>query len=166
MEEYPNWCNTGALWSSPGKKDKVNEELTATLLVFTQSVVKSDRLRKAYWGSWYLLPSKHRHGLVKHYLLTYEWCPQHWTDWSSSDLANRVVRSLTLRTSAEQRTSLLSSARFIDKPHQEKPGSPKQCLHSCQAAMHTQTLAYFTVRHWRSADTNTPKQKKKTLKLM
>lgn len=40
-----------------------------------------------------------------------------------------------------------------------KPGSPKQCLHSCQAATHTQTLAYITVRRWRSADTNTPKQK-------
>lgn len=55
--------------------------------------------------------------------------------------------------------SVLRLAPFIDRPHQEKPGSPKQCLHSCQAATHTQTLAYITVRYWRSADTNTPKQK-------
>ncbi len=56
-------------------------------------------------------------------------------------------------------TRLLSLARFMDRPHQEKPGSPKQCLHSCQAATHTQTLAYIKARQWRSADTNTPKQK-------
>lgn len=117
--------------------------------------------RKAHWGSLYLLPSRHRHGLVKHYIMTYGWCSEHWTDKSSFDLANYVVLSLTQCTSVEKRTSLLCLARFIDRPHQEKPGSPKQCLHSCQAAMHTQTLAYITVRHWRSADINTPKQKLK-----
>ena len=88
-----------------------------------------------------------------------------------SGLTNQVSIRQTILSSVwhgphqmKKKNGLLCLARFIDRPHQEKPGSPKQCLHSCQAATHTQTLAYITVRYWRSADTNTPKQK--NLRLM
>lgn len=46
----------------------------APLLLFTQSVDKSDQHREAHWGSWYQLPSRHIHGLVKHYPVTFGWC--------------------------------------------------------------------------------------------
>lgn len=41
-------------------------------------------------------------------------------------------------------------------------GSPRQCLHSCQAAVHAQTLAYNTVRCWKSADTKKTKESAET----
>lgn len=66
---------------------------------------------------------------------------------------------LTRWTSDDKRSGLLRLARFIDRPHQEKPGSPKQCLRSCQMATHTQTLAYIKLCYWRSADKNKLKQK-------
>lgn len=94
-----------------------------------------------------------------------------WSDniqWHMSDALNSGLTDQIsgpyhpqFDTSDGKRTGLLSLARFIDRPHQEETGSPKQCLHSCQAATHTQTLAYITLCYWRSADTNTPKQKPK-----
>lgn len=95
--------------------------------------------------------------------MTYGWYPE--VDWLIKSRSGKPycpqfdMAHIRWKKKKKKRTSLLCLARFIDRPHQEKPGSPKQCLHSCQAATHTQTLAYITVRYWRSADTNTPKQK-------
>lgn len=84
----------------------------------------------------------------------------------STGLTNQVLMCQTISssrltrcTSDDKLSGLLRLAWFIDGPHQEKPRSPKQCLHSCQMATHTQTLAYITLRYWRSADKNKLKQK-------
>lgn len=78
------------------------------------------------------------------------WC--HAGDSLDAGLTNQVlistVLSLTRHTSEGKLTHLLHLAWFIDRPHQERPGSPKQCLHSCQPATHAQTLAYITPRYW------------------
>ena len=67
-------------------------------------------------------------------------------DALNTGLINQVLirqwNTLSL-TPHEKLTCLLRLARFIDRPHQEKPGSPKQCLHSCQPATHNQTLTYI-----------------------
>lgn len=164
MERWLNGEITFLTVASPGGSGTKERQghcgnSTATWLVSAQSVDKPDQHREAHWRGWYLLPSRHKHGLVKHYLTTYGDSLNTGLTLSSFDLANHTVLSLTRRTPDEKWTSLLCLARFIDRPHQEKPGSPKHCLHSCQAATHTQTLAYITVRYWRSADTNTLKQK-------
>lgn len=61
-----------------------------------------------------------------------------------------TAEQVNLRSGIHTRGKMnrFAQAPCIDVPHQASAGSPRQCLHSCQA-MHAQTPGYITVRCWK-----------------